>query len=89
MFDESNMINARDYKFMGPNRAITRYIRVGKYLKGIKWGWIESGNQLDPSLCLTTGIRIDGGNFGTVYTQDLGRVHVCYYVAFKTRINPA
>lgn len=54
-------------------------------MKGIKWGWIEEGNELDTSLRMMTSIRIDGGTLGALGAADLGHIQVSYYVAFKTR----
>ncbi len=80
------MVNAKDYKMIHPQGGFQKYVRVGKYVKGLGKGWEKIGDELKANDKLVTFIKCWGDNLGNVAgSSELGTVRVNYYIAFKTR----
>jgi hypothetical protein len=54
------MINCKDYKLVDISQGVKRFYRIGKYNKGIKWGWIARNTEVDPELRMTTCLKVNG-----------------------------
>lgn len=55
-----DIYNAKDFKSLDPGKQFSRYYRLGKYLKGIKIGWIPEGGEIDAPDKVKTVIALTG-----------------------------
>lgn len=61
--DDTDLLNAKDFKAYQPAGPVQRFYRLGKYLKGVKWSWIKEGYELDEELKMKTAIKVWGENY--------------------------
>lgn len=62
--DDSEMIQSKDFQtYPAVKPKITRFYRLGKYLKGIDYDWLPVDAEVQNPQKLTTHIKMWGTNF--------------------------
>jgi len=70
---------------MIPGTGFSRFIKIGKWLKRNKVGWLKEGEEYDDAINMRTAIKLWGENLGSAGVSDLGQLQMNYYVSFKSR----